>query len=59
VQAKADTIQLTATQLLLIGAQRRVWERPMGGLLLGGPRRGRRPLLATSQARRSLAARST
>jgi transposase len=43
VHAKADTIQLTATQLLLIGAQRRVWERRMGALLLGGPRRGRRP----------------
>jgi transposase len=43
VRAKADTIQLTATQLLLIGAQRRVWERRMGALLLGGPRRGRRP----------------
>jgi hypothetical protein len=38
VHAKADTIQLTATQLLLIGAQRRVWERRMGALLLGGPR---------------------
>lgn len=41
VRAKADTIRLTATQLLAIGAQRRVWERRMGELLLGAPRRGR------------------
>jgi transposase len=41
VRAKADTIRLAATQLLAIGAQRRVWERRMGALLLGAPRRGR------------------
>jgi len=37
-QAKVDTIQLMVTQLLLIGAQRRTWERRMGQLLLGAPR---------------------
>ena len=41
VRAKADTIRLTAAQLLAIGKQRRVWERRMGELLLGAPRRGR------------------
>jgi transposase len=41
VRAKADTIRLTASQLLAIGAQRRAWERRMGQLLLGAPRRGR------------------
>lgn len=41
VRAKADTIRLSAQQLLAIGSQRRVWERRMGELLLGGPRRGR------------------
>lgn len=41
VRAKADTIRLTATQLLAIGAQRRAWERRMGEILLGAPRRGR------------------
>ena len=41
VRAKADTIRLTAVQLLAIGAQRRTWERRMGELLLGAPRRGR------------------
>lgn len=41
VRAKADTIRLSATQLLAIGAQRRVWERRMGALLLGAPRTGR------------------
>ena len=40
-RAKADTIRLAATQLLAIGAQRRAWERRMGELLLGAPRRGR------------------
>jgi len=40
-RAKADTIRLTATQLLAIGTQRRAWERRMGELLLGAPRRGR------------------
>ena len=44
VRAKADTIRLTATQLLAIGAQRRVWERRMGVLLVGFPQsRRRRP----------------
>jgi transposase len=41
VRAKADTIRLTASQLLTIGSQRRAWERRMGELLLGAPRRGR------------------
>ncbi|HEY0700540.1 MAG TPA: transposase [Micromonospora sp.] len=41
VRAKADTIRLTAGQLLAIGAQRRAWEKRMGELLLGAPRRGR------------------
>ncbi len=41
VRAKADTIRLTATQLLAIGIQRHSWERRMGQLLLGAPRRGR------------------
>ncbi|HET7046065.1 MAG TPA: transposase [Gaiellaceae bacterium] len=41
VRAKADTIRLTASQLLAIGQQRQVWERRMGELLLGAPRRGR------------------
>jgi transposase len=36
VRAKADTIRLTAAQLLLIDAQRRVWEKRMGQLLRGG-----------------------
>ncbi len=41
VRAKRDTIRLGATQLLAIGAQRRVWERRMDEILLGAPRRGR------------------
>ncbi len=41
VRAKGDTIRLAAVQLLAIGAQRRAWERRMGELLLGAPRRGR------------------
>jgi transposase len=41
VRAKEATIRLTARQLLLIGAQRKAWERRMGELLLGGPRVGR------------------
>lgn len=41
VRAKEGTIVLTATQLLAIGAQRRAWEKRMGQLLLGAPRRGR------------------
>jgi transposase len=35
VRAKVDTIRLTARQLLLLGAQRRAWEKQMGELLLG------------------------
>lgn len=41
VRAKTGTIALTATQLLAIRDQRRVWERRMGELLLGSPRYGR------------------
>ena len=41
VRAKAGTIRLSAQQLLAIGNQRRAWERRMGELLLGAPRRGR------------------
>lgn len=41
VRAKASTIRLAAGQLLLISAQRRAWERRMGEILLGAPRRGR------------------
>lgn len=41
VRAKAATIRLAAGQLLLLGAQRRAWERRMGEILLGAPRRGR------------------
>ena len=41
VRAKADTIRLAATQLLLLAVQRRAWERRMGELLLGAPRHGR------------------
>ena len=41
VRAKADTIRLSAAQLLAIGHQRTAWERRMGELLLGAPRRGR------------------
>jgi len=41
VRAKTDTIRLTASQLLAIGKQRRAWQRRMGELLLGAPRRGR------------------
>jgi transposase len=46
VRAKAATIRLAAGQLLLLGAQRRAWERRMGELLLGAPRHGqaREPL---------------
>ena len=59
VRAKADTIRLTATQLA-IGAQRRVWEKRMGQLLLGAPRRGPSsdPCRGTRRGRRS-AGRST
>jgi transposase len=41
VRAKADSIRLAARQLLLIADQRKSWERRMGQLLLGAPRRGR------------------
>jgi transposase len=41
VRAKTGTIALTATQLLAIRDQRRIWERRMGELLLGSPRYGR------------------
>jgi transposase len=41
VRAKAGSIRLAATQLLALHDQRRVWERRMGELLLGGPRTGR------------------
>jgi transposase len=41
VRAKADGIRLAAAQLLLIGQQRKLWERRMGELLLGAPRSGR------------------
>lgn len=40
-RAKADTIALTAAQLLLIRTQRHTWQRRMGELLLGSPRYGR------------------
>jgi transposase len=39
-RAKAGTIHLNATQLLILRGQRRVWERRMGELLLGGRRTG-------------------
>lgn len=39
--AKTGTIRLTATQLLLLREQRRVWQRRMGEILLGAPRTGR------------------
>jgi transposase len=38
VCAKVDTIQLAAAQLLLIGAQRRAWQRRISELLLGATR---------------------
>lgn len=41
IRAKTDTIRLLATQLLTLGAERRIWERRMGELLLGRPRTGR------------------
>ena len=41
VRAKAGTIRLAASQLLLLGAQRRAWERRMGEILLGARRFGR------------------
>jgi transposase len=41
VRAKVSTIRLGVGQLLMIGAQRRAWEKRMGELLLGGLRTGR------------------
>ena len=41
VRAKSATIRLAARQLLLLGEQRRAWERRMGEILLGAPRFGR------------------
>jgi transposase len=41
VRAKAATIRLAASQLLLLGTQRRAWERRMGEILLGARRFGR------------------
>lgn len=40
-RAKTGTIRLAAAQLLLLHQQRRVWQRRMGEILLGGPRYGR------------------
>jgi transposase len=40
VRAKEDTIRLAASQLLLLHAQRRAWERRMGELLAGLPANG-------------------
>jgi transposase len=40
-RAKAGTISLAAAQLLLLHQQRRVWQRRMGEILLGGARYGR------------------
>jgi hypothetical protein len=58
IRAKADTIRLSATQLLALHAQRRSWERRMGEILLGGPRSGRSRQPHTAP-RACLAARST
>jgi transposase len=41
VRAKADTIRLTATQLLAIGRQRRAWERRMANCCSAPPGQGR------------------
>jgi transposase len=40
VRAKADTIRLATTQLLVIASQPRVWEQRMAELLVGAPRQG-------------------
>jgi transposase len=40
-RAKTGSIQLAAAQLLLLRQQRRVWQRRMGEILLGGSRHGR------------------
>jgi len=55
VRAKADTIRLTAGQLLAIGAQQRTWERRMGELLVGAPRSGRNPQPPSDQPGQVLA----
>ncbi len=39
--AKVGTIRLAAAQLLLLREQRRIWQRRMGEILLGGARSGR------------------
>ena len=49
VRAKVDTIRLAAAQLLLLGAQRRAWERRMSELLLGPPRAASSDTSDTSQ----------
>jgi transposase len=54
VRAKTDTIRLTASQLLAIGAQRRIWERRMGELLVGAPRSGRNPQPPSDQPGQAL-----
>jgi hypothetical protein len=60
VRAKSDSIRLAAAQLLLIGGQRRAWQRRMGELLLGAPRRGKANKPAEHEpGRGSPAARST
>src|SRR5664279_5516702 len=61
VRAKADTIRLTATQLLAIGAQRRVWEKRMGQTCCSArpAPAGPRPRGTPSRGRRSPAARPT
>jgi transposase len=40
-RAKTGSIRLAAAQLLLLRQQRRIWQRRMGEILLGGPRYGR------------------
>jgi transposase len=50
LRAKADSIRLAARQLLLIAEQRKLWERRMGALLLGAPRRGRQHQTAERRA---------
>jgi hypothetical protein len=60
VRAKADTIRLAATQLLAIGAQRRVWERRMASCCLALHALGEPSNRARNgRGARSLAARST
>jgi hypothetical protein len=60
VRAEGDSIRLATAQLLLIGGQRRAWQRRMGELLLGAPGAARPTSPQhTSRGRDSLAARST